>query len=112
MTLRTNESIHTSTNRFSKDVGNHVTNNFILDKSNLHRRIQFINSLHCAFYEGDISFICNYLDRLREENGGWQINKIEYVDVEIFYRHYLSQHPPDGILRTAQFIVAAIDRFC
>ena len=35
----------------------------------------------------------------------------ERVEVEIFYKQYLRQHPPDGLLRMAQFVNAALEHF-
>mgnify|MGYP006958835536 FL=1 len=71
----------------------------------------FINSLHRAIYEGDIDIICGHIDWFRDRAGLPCLNELERDEVEVFYKDYLSKHPPDGVLRMAQFISAALEHF-
>ena len=71
----------------------------------------FINSLHRAIYEGDMDIICGHIDWFRDKVGLPCLNELEREEAQLFYKQYLSKHPPDGVLRMAQFISAALEHF-
>lgn len=81
------------------------------DKAKSHNNLYFFNELHRAIYEGDIEVICSHIDWFRKNDGKPILTESEHHDVALFYKNYLVQHPPDGILRMAQFINAALERF-
>ena len=78
-------------------------------KSQSDRR--FINSLHRAIYEGDLDIIAGHIDWFRVKAGLPLLNQHEREELATFYREYLLKHPPDGILRMAQFISSALEHF-
>ncbi len=80
-------------------------------KMNLLGNQQFINRLHRAIEEGNMEIICNHIDWVRGKIGLASLSDSERTEVEIFYKQYQRQHPPDGILRMAQFINAALEHF-
>lgn len=71
----------------------------------------FLNDLHRAIYEGDVDVICNYIDSTRVKARKALLTESERYDVLFFYKNYLDQHPPDGILRMAQFLNAVLRHF-
>ena len=71
----------------------------------------FINRLHRAIDEGNMEDICDHIDWVRGKMGLASLSDSERVEVEIFYKEYLRQHPPDGLLRMAQFVNAALEHF-
>ena len=81
------------------------------DKSNLHINLYFFNELHRAIYEGDIEVICSHIDWFRKNDGKPILTESEHHDVALFYKNYLVQHPPDGVLRMAQFFNAVLHLF-
>jgi len=72
---------------------------------------RFINSLHRAIYEGDLDIIAGHIDWFRVKAGMPILNEEERKELSIFYKEYLVKHPPDGMLRMAQFISAALEHF-
>ena len=81
------------------------------DKEKSNNNLYFFNELHRAIYEGDIEVICSHIDWFRKKNGKPILTDIERHDLTLFYKNYLIQHPPDGILRMAQFINAVLKHF-
>ncbi len=71
----------------------------------------YLNDLNQAIHEGDIGVICNHINYHRKLNGKSFLSASEYHDLELFCKEYLSQHPPDGVLRMAQFINAVLTNF-
>ena len=70
-----------------------------------------LNELHRAIYEGDVDIICNHIDNIRVKARKALLTESEHYDVDLFYKNYLDQHPPDGILRMAQFMNAVLRHF-
>lgn len=70
-----------------------------------------LNELHHAIYEGNIHDICNHLNWFRNKKQKPVLTESEQYDFFLFYKNYLHQYPPDGMLRMAQFINAALDNF-
>lgn len=81
------------------------------DKEKSHNNLYFFNELHRAIYEGDIEIICSHIDWVRKKGGKPILTDSEHDDVALFYKNYLVQHPPDGILRMAQFNNAVLEHF-
>lgn len=71
----------------------------------------FIDSLHRAIHDGDMDIICGHIDWFRAKAGLPSLNQLERDEVRCFSKQYLSNHPPDGVLRMAQFISAALEHF-
>ena len=82
-----------------------------LSRLKSHSEQDFIESLQCAIFEGDIDIICGHIDWFREKAALPKLNAYQRVEVKEFYKQYITQHPPDGILRMAQFITAALEHF-
>jgi hypothetical protein len=72
---------------------------------------EFIESLRYAIFEGDIDIICGHIDWFREKAALPTLSAYQRDEVKEFYKQYITQHPPDGILRMAQFISAALEHF-
>lgn len=72
---------------------------------------EFIESLRCAIFEGDMDIICGHIDWFREKAALPTLSAYQRDEVKEFYKQYINQHPPDGILRMAQFISAALEHF-
>lgn len=72
---------------------------------------RFINSLHRAIYEGDLDIIAGHIDWFRVKAGMPILTQTERKELSHFYKEYLAKHPPDGMLRMAQFISAALEHF-
>ena len=81
------------------------------DKEKSRDNLYFYNELHRAIYEGDIEAICTHIDWFRKKGGKPSLTDTQHHDVTLFYKNYLVQHPPDGVLRMAQFINAVLERF-
>ena len=71
----------------------------------------FMNSLHQAFYEGDMNIICAHINFFRAKINLPPLNQNQHDEAKSFYEQYVRQHPPDGILRTSNFIAAALEHF-
>lgn len=86
------------------------TPNLIYKKVNFSDE-HYLIDLHKAIFEGDIAFICNHINDYRAIRGKPLLSDATFYDVELFYKEYVSQHPPDGLLRMTQFINAVINKF-
>jgi hypothetical protein len=76
-----------------------------------HSEQKFIESLQYAIFKGDIDIICGHIDWFREKAALPTLNAYQRAEVKEFYKQYVTKHPPDGILRMAQFITAALEHF-